>query len=337
MISDSKSDTLTGMAKKEKKSYARSRKFDEVQQERKSKLQERSIQKKTGYERDMRTMMRQILAGVRAAEEGEGEITREELVKAKGRLEKLITKTRVLSGNKGVNLDRIKLKIETEKAIVTDYIRGKRELAGKVDQHGEKVIRSDEPDNSGNNEVTSELHIDRISNDYSDFGFQDKPVKQGSSRQSYYQSLGFDDESDTIVNPVTRKRDESPIIVTENQQVKSAQHDQIKKIGLTIIDSKISNVINEGIEYLMHYRRRRKKDNLAGYADEIKRFVNDEILVEKHKAMIELKNKGYSEELLQEFAVMFDREIEINKNWMMRKCLYMSRVLEYRKGATSSG
>ncbi len=336
MISDSKSDKCTGMAKKEKKSYARSKKFDDVQHERKVKLKERSVQKKTGYERDLRTMMRRILASVKAAEDGECEITKEELVKAKGQLDKLITKVRVLSGNKGVNLSRIKLKIETEKAVVTDYIKGKRKLAGKVDQHGEKVISSDEPDNSGNNEVTTELHTDMVSNDYSDFGFHDETVKTTSSKEAYYRSLGFDDESDTIANPVTKKQDESQIVVTENQRTKSAQHDQVKKVGLTIIDSKISNVINEGIEYLMHYRRRKKKDSL-GYAEETKRFVNDEILVERHKALTELKNRGYSEEMLQEFTAMFDREIEINKNWMMRKCLYMSRVLEYRKGATSSG
>ncbi|MCD6218642.1 hypothetical protein J7L05_12425 [bacterium] len=324
------------MARKEKKSYARSKKFDEVRRERKAKLQERAVQKKTGYERDLRTLMRRILAPVKAAEDGECEITKEELVKVRSQMEKLITKTRVLSGNKGVNLSRIKLKIETEKALVNDYIKGKRELAGKVDKHGEKISSSDEPDNTGNIEVTSGLHTDRVSNDYSDLGFNEETVKPGSSSEAYYRSLGFEDVSDTIDNPITKKPEESPIVVTDNKRIKSAQHDQIKKIGLTIIDSKISNVINEGIEYLMHYRRRRKKDSL-GFGDEIKRFVNDEILVEKHKAMTELKNRGYSEELLQEFAAMFDREFEINKNWMVRKCLYMSRVLEYRKGATSSG
>jgi hypothetical protein len=324
------------MVRKEKKSFARSKKFDEVQQERKAKLQERSVQKKTGYERDLRTLMRRILNPVRSAEDGEGEITREELVKARGKMDKLITKVRVLSGNKGVNLSRIKLKIETEKALITDYIKGKRQLAGKVDKLGEKISSSDEPEISGDNEVTSELHTDRISDDYSDLGFNEEIVKPGSSSEAYYRSLGFEDEIDTIANPITRKPEESPIVVTENQRIKSTQHDQIRKIGLTIIDSKISNVINEGIEYLMHYRRRRNKDSL-GFGDEIKRFVNDEILVEKHKAMTELTNRGYSEEMLQEFAVMFDREVEINRNWMVRKCLYMSRVLEYRKGATSSG
>lgn len=336
MISDYKSDTCTLMAKKEKKSYSRSKKFDEVQQERKSKLQERSIQKKTGYERDLRTMMKQILTKVKAAEDGEGEITKEELVKARGRLEKLITKVRVLSGNKGVNLSRIKLKIETKKTIISDYIKGKRELAGKVDKHGETTTRPEEPESTSYNEVNAEPHTEIVSNDYSDLGFHEETVEQRSSSDAYYRSLGFEDESDTVPNPVVRKQDESPIVVPENQKARSAQQEQDKKVGLTLIDGKISHVINEGIEYLMHYRRRRKKDSL-GYAEEIKRFVNEEILVERHKAITELKNRGYSEEMLQEFTTMFDREIEINRNWMMRKCLYMSRVLEYRKGATSSG
>ena len=327
------------MDKKEKKSFARSKKFDEVKRERKEKLRERSVQKKTGYERDIRTMMRRLLGPVRAAEEGEGEITREELFKIRMNLDKLITKTRVLSGSKGVNLSKAKLKIEMEKALVTDYIKGKRELAGKVDKHGEK---SDNPvayETSSVNKEQSKAETDIVDDEYKDFGFVEEKRNVSSARDSYYKSLGFDDDEtdeDIIVNPVTRKPDESPIIVTENKKAESKRAEQIRKIGLVMIDSNISQVINDGIEYLMHYRRRRKVDSL-GYADEIKKFIESEIVHQKRESMMELKNRGYSEEIMQEFAILFDREIEINRNWMVRKCLYMSRVLEYRKGATSSG
>ena len=184
------------MARKNKKSFARSKKFDEVEREQKDKLKERAVQKRTGYERDIRTMMRRILAPVHEAEEGTAEITREELEKIRIKLEKLITKTRVLSGNKGVNLNSAKIKIETEKAIVTDYIKGKRELKGKVDKLGEKSDTAVSNDSSGDNNDESNDQSPTVNDKYKSYGFEQKRNKRAASKNSLYKSLGFEDDVD---------------------------------------------------------------------------------------------------------------------------------------------
>lgn len=329
------------MVRKQKKSFARSKKFDEVVRERKEKLKERAVQKKTGYERDIRTMMRRVLGPVRAAEEGEGEITREELMKIRALLEKLITKTRIYSGSKGVDLSKAKLKIETEKALISEYIKGKRELIGKVDKHGDNSNTQVVPKTSNSYDTQTSKDTEPVTGEYGNYGFVEEKPKDTSSKKAFYKSLGFDDgddesKDDTIYNPVAHREIKSPIIVSSNKNAETTKQEQIRKIGLVMIDSNISAVINDGIEYLMHYRRRKKEDSLS-YADEIKLFIDNEIIVQKHKSMTELKKRGYSDRVMDEFARLFDKEIEINRHWMVRKCLYMSRVLEYRKGSTSSG
>ena len=321
------------MHKKQKKNFTKARKFEELQQDRKAKLRERGVQKRTGYERDIRTLMKSILVQVTAAEEGTGEITREELVYARNQLDKLITKTRVLSGNKGVDLSSIKLKIETQKAIVLDYITGKRELAGKVGQHGQKPGVNRQVEFSGNG-TSDDFSSDKFSHTVEERGFESVERPRHSSKEEYYRNLGFDD--DNYTNPVPQKQPASHSPIQRSSPEAFEKDEQLKKVSLTLIDSKISKIINEGIEHLMHYRRNRAP-NAPGYADEIKRFINEEIGFEKRKAVVDMQNRGYNEAQLQGFARLFDREIETNRNWMARKCLYMSRVLEYRKGSTASG
>lgn len=323
------------MQRKKKKSFTKAKKFEEIQQDRKAKLRERGVQKRTGYERDIRTMLKRVLAKVVAAESGEGEITRDELSNARKQLDKLITKTRTLSGNKGVDLSRIRLKIETRKAVVLDYITGKRSLSGKVDQHNQKPSESKKIEFSDNG-TDDEGTQDKFNQTIDEHGFESVKETRQSSREEYYRNLGFGDDDDNVVNPIPQKQrsSQSPIIRSTSRSVE--RDEQTRKIGLTLIDSKISKIINEGIEHLMHYRRNRSPD-APGFADEIKRFINEEIEFEKRKAIVDMQNRGYNEAQLQSFKRMFDREINTNRNWMVRKCLYMSRVLEYRKGSTASG
>ena len=324
------------MFNKKKKSFTKAGKFEQIEQDRKDRLRERGVQKRTGYERDVRTMMKRILRQVTAAEEGEGEITRDELLNTRKQLDKLITKIRTLTGNKGVDLTRIRLRVETRKAVILDYISGKRKLAGKVDEHGQSPSAGKQVDLSDNG-VRSGGDSSKFTSTTDEHGFGSVDKTRQSSREAYYKTLGFgDDEDENIANPVPQKKAASPSPIIKHTPDAIEQDEQLKKMGLVLIDSKISKIINDGIEHLMHYRRHRGAD-APSYAVEIKRFIDEEIEFEKRKAVIDMKNRGYNEAQLQNFAMVFDREIDTNKNWMVRKCLYMSRVLEYRKGSTASG
>jgi hypothetical protein len=330
------------MQKKEKKSYAKSKKFEELQQDRKAKLHERSVQKKTGYERDIRTLTKRILGGVHGAVEGECEVTVEELRLAKHQLEKLIIKTRVLSNNKNVDLTKARSFLENEKHLIIDYIQGKRDLPGLVKQKGQasgtnhSSASTSKRNKPGNRTYRDES--DSFDSMFAELGFDDDEESEEDSQEEYFRSLGFvdSDEEEVVVVPVLK-----PVAVEKPQPIVSspavdARATSFKRMAIVLIDERISAVINSGIEYLMHYRRRRKKEDLS-FREETMRYIEDEISFEKNKAAIDLKNKGYGDGDVREFIRLFNEEYNTNKNWMIRKCLHMSRVLEYRKGSTASG
>jgi hypothetical protein len=107
-------------------------------------------------------------------------------------------------------------------------------------------------------------------------------------------------------------------------------------MSLNMIDDKMSQVISQGIEHLMLLRKKKGKSNV-NYRDEIIKYVDNEIISKKNQTVEELRNRGYSEPQIQFFGDLYDKEFETNINVLIRKCLYLSRVLEYRKGSTSTG
>jgi hypothetical protein len=331
------------MQKKERKSYSRSKKFDEIQQDRKAKLRERSVQKKTGYERDIRTLSKRILASVHGAVEGECEVTIDDLRLAKLQLDKLITKTRVLSNNKNVDLTKARSILENEKHLIIDYIQGKRECQGLVNKKGQ-VASTNHSSAATNNSTERGDKIFQAASEsfdtmYAELGFDDdEEESEENSQEEYFRSLGFgsNDEEEEFVVPVSK-----PVPVERTQPTGSspavdARTTSFRRMAIVLIDERISTVINTGIEHLMHYRRRRTKDDLS-FREETMRYIEDEISFEKNKAATELKKKGYGDGDVREFIRLFNEEYVTNKNWMIRKCLHMSRVLEYRKGSTASG
>lgn len=330
------------MQKKEKKSYAKSKKFEEIQQDRKAKLKERSVQKKTGYERDIRTLSKRILAGVHGAVEGECEVTVEDLRLAKFQLDKLITKTRVLSNNKNVDLTKARSSLENEKRLIIDYIQGKRDLPGLVRLKGQGAVSSQSSASTNNSNEkghrTFQEESDSVDSMFAGLGFDDEDESEEDSQEEYFRSLGFvdSDEEEVVVAPVSKPVSVERPQPASNTPAVDTRISSFRRMAIVLIDERISSVINTGIEHLMHYRRRRKKDDLS-FREETMRYIEEEISFEKNKAATELKNKGYGDIDVREFTRLFNEEYNTNKNWMIRKCLHMSRVLEYRKGSTASG
>ena len=330
------------MQKKEKKSYAKSKKFEELQQDRKAKLRERSVQKKTGYERDIRTLTKRILGSVHGAVEGECEVTVEDLRLAKHQLDKLITKTRVLSNNKNVDLAKARSYLENEKHLLIDYIQGKRDLRGLVNKKGQASgTNHSSAAITGRNEKGNKAlqgESDSFDSMFSELGFDDGDESEEDSQEEYFRSLGFVDseEEEVVVAHVSKPVQVEKPQPTVNSPAVDVRTNSFRRMAIVLIDERISSVINSGIEYLMHYRRRRKKEDLS-FREETMRYIESEISFEKNKAAIDLKNKGYSDGDVREFIRLFNEEYTTNKNWMIRKCLHMSRVLEYRKGSTASG
>ena len=344
------------MPPREKKSYARSKKFEEIRESIKTKQQERSIQKKTGYERDIRTMMKTILEPVRAAEEGRGEITREELVLIRNRIEKMITRIRVLTGNEGVNLSFILSKVTAEKALLMDYITGKRELAGKVTKHGEGGERvtaqptgaqptPTPPRRMSDNNRHEPDGNDEFDDDdvFGNHGFSDDEEEVTvTSKENFYKNLGFDDveeeEFNITAKPTSKNRQSTNNVIIRTQPVMGAQQqsESFRRMCLNLIDDKMSQIITQGIEHLMLLRKKMGKGTI-NYRDEIIKYFNDEIIFTKNLTLEELRKKGYPPDQLRFYSNLYDREFEINETLMIRKCLYLSRVLEYRKGSTSTG
>lgn len=330
------------MVRRERKSFSRSKKFDEIQQDHKAKLRERSIQKTTGYERDLRTMSKRILEPLRRAENGEEELTRKDLQEIKKSIDKLITRSRVLEASKGAKLNQIRSKLELERTLIADYIQGKQELPGLVMQKGEKTSKQQ------TNETDNGVHGNPDRMDFrSDFRKHSSYVdaqKSGETidKRSYYKSLGFDvdhkqsDESDFIVSPVRKPKH----IAAEDKPAQKETQDEDsltnRRIIIHLVDQTISGLINSGIEHLMFYRRDRKADD-PSYREELILFFEREVVHSKRRSMQQLRDQGFGEMSLRHFASLFDKEYAMNKNEMIRKCLYMSRVLEYRKGSTSSG
>jgi len=326
------------MVRREKRDYTKSKKFFEVQKDRQSKLYERSVQKKTSYERDIRTMMHAVLEPLRAAEEGNGEITREELNKIRLRVEKIIIRIRVLSGNKGANLSQILHKVQNEKSIILDYLHGKRTLPGLVSAKGEasthKISQEAlKPSDNGKRKPEHHFEFD----EYKKVDFDEHEEPQHTSKEAFFKSLGFDEEQEQEEEEIFVDAKPVPKTISASKAPSTFQPTEaFRRMSLNVIDDKMSQVISEGIEHLMLLRKKRGRTNI-NYRDEIIKFVDDEIIYKKNKTIEELKNKGYAEQQLLYFSELYDKEFEININLIIRKCLYLSRVLEYRKGSTSTG
>ena len=325
------------MIRKEKKDFTKSKKFFDVQKDRNTRLYERSVQKKTSYERDIRTMLKLVLDPLKAAENGEGEITREELNRIRLRIEKMIIRIRVLSGNKGANLSSILLKVQLEKSIILDYLQGKRPLRGLVNKKGKKPlhISGETKKTSDNGQITTEEPFDFES--FDDFGFDDEP--RVKTREDYFKSLGFDEteeyEEEGFEEIIEVKPVQKPV-TTQNTPSTYQPTESFRRMSLNMIDDKMSQVISQGIEHLMLLRKKKGKSNV-NYRDEIIKYVDNEIISKKNQTVEELRNRGYSEPQIQFFGDLYDKEFETNINVLIRKCLYLSRVLEYRKGSTSTG
>jgi hypothetical protein len=336
------------MVRKEKKSFAKSKKFAELQVDRKTKLQERNIQKKTGYERDIRTLSKRVLAPLRAAEQGELEVTREDLVKIKQNVDKLIIRARALEVGKGVNLSRSRMQLDAERHLIVDYIHGKINLPGFVKKKGEKSLPQTGDQNNGKEQQTENIE-NSADRDFNQFGFSSVKTSGGTTQSEYFKNLGFNTDEghqeagkdeDVIVTPIAKPQTEG-IMRANTPGIQKAPENVpmspgTRKMVITMIDDTISTVINTGIEHLMFYRRDKKPSDLS-YRDEILRYIEIQIVQEKKKVVTRLKEQGQSDNFISEFSILLDREFLMSRNEMIRKCLYMSRVLEYRKGSTSSG
>ena len=123
---------------------------------------------------------------------------------------------------------------------------------------------------------------------------------------------------------------------TDNVAPKQEQSESFRRMCLILIDDRMSMLISRGIEHLMLTRKRRGKGEV-NFRDVIISYFDDEIGFTKNETTDELRRKGYQPDQVLYFADLYDKEFKMNETLMIRKCLYLSRVLEYRKGSTSTG